>query len=51
MMSDSFQINFKKLKKIEKDYQIHLEQLAQLEDPMARMEVGKLVSKLLYNIL
>ena len=33
------QITQKKLRKLEKDYQFHLDQLALLEDPSVRMEV------------
>ena len=33
------QIKSAKLKKIEKDHQVHLEQLAELEDPVNRLEV------------
>lgn len=32
-------MNQRKLKKLEKDYQVYLEQLALEEDPLVRMEV------------
>ena len=34
------QLNQRKLKKLEKDYQCFLEQQSQLEDPVVRLEVG-----------
>ncbi len=37
------QITQKKLRKLEKDYQTHLDQLALLEDPSVRMEVSTIV--------
>ena len=36
------QITERKLKKLEKEYQAYLEQQAQMEDPVMRLEVGVL---------